>query len=311
MSLRLGYGTNGFADHQLREALDVIGGLGFEGVGLTLDHHHLDPFADDLPGRARAVRGMLAQRGLSVVVETGGRYVLDPQRKHEPTLVCEDGRSRRVDLLARAIRVAGDLGAPVVSFWSGALPTGTLAGRGTERLVASLERLVPLAETEGVRLALEPEPGHHVALVDEALAVLDQLGRPDGLGITVDVGHAVCNEPRGPGDTLRRAGDRLLNVQLDDMLPGVHEHLEFGQGDVDLVEVLATLLDLGYQGLAAVELPRHSHAAPLTARRAAHALQAALARVDRDAGRPAPPARPGQHEASVDLRQDAPAGSGP
>ncbi len=286
MSLRLGYGTNGFADHRLTEALDVIASLGFEGVGLTLDHHHLDPFADDLPARSAKVRTALEQRGLSVVVETGGRYVLDPVRKHEPTLVCEDGRSRRVDLLARAIRVAGDLGAPVVSFWSGVLPTGTPARKGTERLVASLEQLVPQAESAGVRLALEPEPGHHVSVVDEALDVLDRLGHPDGLALTVDVGHVICNEPRGIGDTLRHVGLRLANVQLDDMRPDVHEHLEMGDGDVDMVEVVQTLLDLDYQGLAAVELPRHSHAAPAVARRAALALQAAVAEAARRTGAP-------------------------
>lgn len=284
MSLRLGYGTNGFADHRLSEAFDVIASLGFEGVGLTLDHHHLDPFGDDLPARCAEVRRALEQRGLSVVVETGGRYVLDPVRKHEPTLVCEDGRSRRVDLLARAIRVAGDLGAPVVSFWSGVLPTGTPARKGTERLVASLEHLVPLAEAADVRLALEPEPGHHVSVVDEALDVLDRLGHPEGLALTVDVGHVICNEPRGLGDTLRHVGARLANVQLDDMLPGVHEHLELGDGDVDMVEVVQTLLDLDYQGLAAVELPRHSHAAPAVARRSALALQAALSEADRRTG---------------------------
>ena len=281
MSLRLGYGTNGFADHRLPEALDVIASLGFDGVGLTLDSSHLDPFADDLDARVALVRRALEERDLSVVVETGGRYVLDPYRKHEPTLVGDAGRSRRVDLLARATRVANGLGAPVVSFWSGVLPAGTPARTGTERLLTSLEQLVPLAEAEGVRLALEPEPGHHVAVVDDALDVLASLGSPDGLGVTVDVGHAVCNEPRGPGGTLRRVGTHLANVQLDDMRPGVHEHLEFGEGDVDLVEVLQALQDLDYRGLAAVELPRHSHAAPLVARRSALALQAAADTVAR------------------------------
>ena len=283
MRLLLGYGTNGFADHRLPEALDVIASLGFRGVGLTLDHSHLDPFAADLDDRVAGVRRALEERSLAVVVETGGRYVLDPYRKHEPTLVGNEGRSRRVDLLARAIRVAAGLGAPVVSFWSGVLPVGTTPSTGTERLLSSLEDLLPLADAAGVRLALEPEPGHHVSVVDDALDVLGQLGDPRTLGVTVDVGHVVCNEPLGPADTLRRVGDRLANVQLDDMLPGVHEHLEFGAGDVDLVEVVQALQELGFAGLAAVELPRHSHAAPLVAQRSAAALEAAVAEVARRA----------------------------
>ena len=51
--LRFGYGTNGFSNHRLDDALAVIAELGYDGVALTLDHHHLDPFAPrpDPPGR--------------------------------------------------------------------------------------------------------------------------------------------------------------------------------------------------------------------------------------------------------------------
>ena len=38
--------------------------------------------------------------------------------------------------------------------------------------------------------------------------------------------------------------------------------LEFGSGDIDFPPVLAALGTAGYRGLVAVELPRHSHAAP-------------------------------------------------
>ena len=65
-----------------------------------------------------------------------------------------------------------------------------------------------------------------------------------------------------------------MNVQLDDMRPGVHEHLEFGEGELELPATLAALTEVGYTGVAAVELPRHSHAAPDVAARAIAALAA-------------------------------------
>ena len=46
------------------------------------------------------------------------------------------------------------------------------------------------------------------------------------------------------------------------MRRGVHEHLEFGTGEIDFPPVLRALDEVGYRGLVAVELPRHSHAAP-------------------------------------------------
>jgi hypothetical protein len=67
----------------------------------------------------------------------------------------------------------------------------------------------------------------------------------------------------------------LVNVQLDDMVRGVHEHLEFGQGSLDLCGTLAALDEIDYRGCACVELPRHSHAAPDAAARAMRALTAA------------------------------------
>ncbi|MFT7835966.1 EboA domain-containing protein [Saccharothrix sp. BKS2] len=274
MSTRFGYGTNGFANHRLDDALAVIADLGYRGVALTLDHHHLDPYAPDLARRVDAVARRLAELDLGVVVETGARYLLDPRRKHHPTLV-SDGQERRVDFLGRALVVARDLGADCVSFWAGVRPADVPPDRAWTRLRSGVAEVVDLADRAGVRLGLEPEPGHVVERLDQALALRAELGEPHALGITLDVGHCVAVEPEDAAACVRRAGDLLVNVQLDDMLPGVHEHLEFGEGALDLRATLAALEDTGYRGLAAVELPRHSHAAPEVARRALAALRAA------------------------------------
>ncbi|MFE7329639.1 TIM barrel protein [Streptomyces sp. NPDC057565] len=45
------------------------------------------------------------------------------------------------------------------------------------------------------------------------------------------------------------------------MRRGTHEHLEFGEGEIDFPPVLCALDDAGYRGLVTVELPRHAHAA--------------------------------------------------
>jgi sugar phosphate isomerase/epimerase len=88
--LRYAYNTNGAAHHRLDDALALVADAGYDGVALTLDVHHLDPFAPDLPSRARALGARLRALGLGLVVETGARYLLDPRAKHEPTLVTAD-----------------------------------------------------------------------------------------------------------------------------------------------------------------------------------------------------------------------------
>ncbi|MFG3052265.1 sugar phosphate isomerase/epimerase family protein [Kitasatospora sp. NPDC048239] len=270
----LGYGTNGFSNHRLADALRVIADLGYTATGLTLDHHHLDPYGPDLARETEQLGNLLAELGLRCVVETGARYLLDPYRKHHPTLVSESARPR-IDFLVRAVRIAESLGADCVSFWSGTAEPGTDPPTNRRRMIDHLGPVLAEAQRRGVRLGLEPEPGMVVQHLDQALDLRRELGEPDLLGITLDVGHCVAVEPVDAAACIRRAGRHLVNVQLDDMLPGIHEHLEFGQGRLDLAATLAALDETGYTGVAAVELPRHSHAAPQTAQRAMAALRQA------------------------------------
>ncbi|MEY7972887.1 EboA domain-containing protein [Saccharomonospora xinjiangensis] len=286
-TLRFGYGTNGFANHRLDDALAVIADLGYSGVALTLDHAHLDPFADDVVAQTARVAKRLSELGLGVVVETGARFLLDPWRKHQPTLLSGEP-GPRIDFLRRAAEIADDLGAECVSFWSGVADSTVDEETAWQRLLSGVSAVL---ETTNARFALEPEPGHYVQHLDQALRLRGELGEVDRLGITLDVGHCVAVEPVSAAECVREAGPLLFNVQLDDMVPGVHEHLEFGEGRLDLADTLAALAEVGYRGLAAVELPRHSHAAPDVARRARAALASADWVVDAESAIRAEPER--------------------
>jgi len=271
-----GYGTNGFADHTLTDALDVIADGGYGAVALTLGHPHFDPFAADWRVQAERLSADLARLGLRIVVETGARYLLDPWRKHRPNLLDRDAGCR-IDLLRRAIEIAAVLQAECVSLWSGVLPEDVTSAEAWELLVERLAVLVPFADERGVVLSIEPEPGMLVETVADAVRLRAALGDPASVGITVDLGHCVAVEPGGVVGALRQAGAALRNVQVDDMLPGVHEHLELGMGALDLVAAIETLRELGYTGVAALELPRHSHDAPRLVRTSKEAWDAAAA----------------------------------
>ncbi|MFC8569262.1 sugar phosphate isomerase/epimerase family protein [Streptomyces sp. NPDC057245] len=262
--VRFGYGTNGLADLRLDDALGLLADLGYDGVGLTLDHMHLDPLAADLTARTRHVARRLDALGLGVTVETGARYVLDPRRKHGPSLLDPDpdDRARRADLLVRAVRVAADLGAHAVHCFSGVTPEGTDEETAWKRLAETLAPVLDAAATEGVPLAVEPEPGHLLSTLADFHTLRRALGDPGHLGLTLDIGHCQCLEPLPPADCVRAAAPWLRHVQIEDMRRGVHEHLPFGDGEIDFPPVLEALAATGYQGLTVVELPRHSHAGP-------------------------------------------------
>jgi len=260
---RFGYGTNGFADHRLEDALAIMADLGYDGVALTLDHQHLDPYAADLAARVSTLARLLDRLGLDVVIETGARYLLDPWRKHQPTLVSAEpeGRAVRIDLLTRAVRIAADLGAQAVSFWSGTASVDCDRATALDRVAAGCETVLAAAQKAGVVLGFEPEPGMAVDTLDRFAELRAILGRPDRFGVTLDLGPCRRLEPIPVADCVARVADCLVNVQIDDMRRGVHEHLEFGQGEIDFPPVLRALSEAGYTGLVSVELPRHSHAA--------------------------------------------------
>lgn len=278
MSWTWGYGTNGFTDHPLPAALDVLQHHGYVAVALTLGHPHLDPFAADWRAQTEALAADLHRRGLRVVVETGARYLLDPLRKHRPTLVDREA-GPRLAFLRRAVEIAAILDADCVSLWSGVAPDDVPVDQARVLLEERLLELTAFASAAGVTLALEPEPGMLVETVADALALRARLGHPANLGLTVDLGHCVVVEPEGVVGALRAAGPLLRNVQADDMLPGAHEHLPFGEGELDLDAALQALRDLEYAGVIAVELPRHAHAAPELARASMAALVAAAERI--------------------------------
>ena len=263
---RLGYNTNGFAHHRLDDALRVMAELGYDAVALTPDANHLPPdrtSAADL----RAIRSRLERLDLAVVVETGARYVLDPRRKHRPTLLERDpaDRARRLDFLVRCAEIASELGGDCVSFWSGVPAPGVSRDEAWGWLVDGVAEVCRRVEPLGVRPAFEPEPGMLCESLADWAALRDAVSSP-ALGLVLDVGHVPCTESISAGDAIRRHGAELRTLHLDDSRGGVHEHLQIGEGELDWPDIARALREVGFTGVAAFELSRHSHAAPEAAR---------------------------------------------
>jgi L-ribulose-5-phosphate 3-epimerase len=266
--MRLGYNSNGFAHHRLEDALEILAGLGYRAVALTPDVHHLPPF-ETTGAELRALRRRLRALELAPVVETGARFLLDPRRKHRPNLLeSEPGeRARRLEFLVRCAELAAELEAGVVSVWSGVRPASTGPEEAWSLLVDGVGALCERAGALGVRVGFEPEPGMFVENLAEWERLRAALPHP-ALGLTLDVGHVPCTETVSPAEAIRAHAGELLNVHLDDVRGGVHEHLQVGEGELDWGEIARALGEAGFSGVASFELSRHSHAAPQAAREA-------------------------------------------
>ncbi|HUY32134.1 MAG TPA: sugar phosphate isomerase/epimerase family protein [Pirellulales bacterium] len=265
----LGYNTNGLAHHDVFEGVALLAEIGYKSVAITLDHAALNPYATDVRARVDAMRRLLDDLALRSVVETGARFLLDPRHKHEPTLVTAEpaSRGRRIDFLHRAIDVAATLGSDCVSFWSGVLGDDADEKAVFSRLVEALRPVAEHAASRGVKLGFEPEPGMFIDTMDRYDELLERLDVGQ-LGLTLDIGHLHCQGETPLADYIARYAPRLLNVHIEDMRSGVHEHLMFGEGEIDFPDVIDALAKAGYSGGLHVELSRHSHIAPEAARRA-------------------------------------------
>lgn len=274
--MRLGYNTNGLAHHSLPEALRLLASLGYQSVAITIDHHALNPYGSDFERQLHETHELLEELGLHSVIETGARYLLDPRHKHEPTLLSPKsaGRPRRIEFLRHAVDLAAALKSDCISLWSGVLHDDVSEEKAFARLVEGLAIVLEYAERKNVMLGFEPEPGMLIDTMDSFAKLAEAVDSPR-LKLTLDLGHLHCLGEVPISDVIRRWGDSLVNIHIEDMKAGVHEHLMFGEGEIDFPPAIAALAEVGYAGGLHVELSRHSHQGP-TAARQTHAFLAPL-----------------------------------
>ncbi|MEZ5966626.1 MAG: sugar phosphate isomerase/epimerase family protein [Planctomycetota bacterium] len=272
--MHLGYNTNGLQNHRLDDALRLLADSGYAAVALTPDVSHLDPLRCT-SAEVQTIGALVQQLGLRVAVETGARFVLDPFRKHEPTLMNRDpdARTRRLDFYRRCAAIGRDLGAEVLSFWSGVEIDAT-GSDGHAWLLDGVARTSALVRDAGLTPALEPEPGMAVSTCAHYATVAEALGAA-APSLCLDVGHLYVTGEGDPETVIARHAGALRQVHVEDMRRGRHEHLPPGEGDVDFAAVRRALEGAGYDGCVCFELSRSSHAAPDMLRRCRDAWHAA------------------------------------
>lgn len=262
----LGYNTNGFANHRCIDAVQVIHEIGYNSIALTIDHHCLNPFDSSSRTQLMELSKLLADLGMSNVIETGARYLLDPRQKHEPTLM-SGNQQRRIDFYKYCIEYAVELNSDCVSLWSGILTDDLSDEAALERLASGLHPVLQVAETAGVTIGFEPEPGMYIDTTSRFERLKQWVDSPN-LKMTMDVGHLYCLHEVPITDYLHRFADQIVNIHMEDMKAGIHEHLMFGEGDMSFPPIIEALKSINYTGGVHVELSRHSHDAPQTARKA-------------------------------------------
>lgn len=265
----LGYNTNGFAHHRLEDTIEILADLGYQGIGLTLDWNTIHFSEGNWYDRAAKIQEWLNQHHMKVVIETGARFLLDMRRKHQPTLLTSsvEERLQRFDFLDTCSRLGRILRAEAISFWSGTALDETSHSELCQRLATSCRTLCDAPKGFESRWAFEPEPGMFIDTMDKFAELHKSVDRRN-FGLTLDLGHLHCQGEFPIREHLLRWKNQLWNIHIEDMKQGVHDHLMFGEGEINFAEIFETLHEIDYQGGIFVELSRHSHNAVEVARKA-------------------------------------------
>ena len=261
--LRFSYNTIGCSNHTLTDALELISEAGYQGVTLTLDVHHMNPFEDDYERAAESLRGALEAADLALVVDTGARFLLDPRERLEPSLLSpsEEGRARRLDFITRAIRICEICSGEAVTFTAGRVKRNVGQANAGAWLLDGLSRIAETAAGAGVAVALEPEPGHIVGTLDDFTLVRDAAKQMTDapIDLAIDTGHTFIAGVRAPHQAVKEFASILRAVSIGDMTRSAPHHVPIGTGEVDVAAVLAALQAIDFGGLVSVKLPRDSH----------------------------------------------------
>lgn len=129
----------------------------------------------------------------------------------------------------------------------------TVQGRAEDdtNAVKAIRELADRAAQSGVRVALYPHAGFHVATLDDALRVLSKVER-DNIGVTFNLCHELKAGNAARFDALlEQAAPHLYYVSINGAdHEGDWNRLirPLGEGDFDVYGVLKTLKTLGYAG---------------------------------------------------------------
>ena len=256
----IGYNTNGLANHSAEDALNLLAKTGYRSVAITIDHGWLSPKDPKSKVQLQQMKHFLKEHRFSNVIETGARFLLDPTHKHAPTLLDSDPDKarKRIEFLKYCIDVGAELESDCVSLWSGIKPADISFNSAVERLVNNLRPVLEYEDLRGVDIGFEPEPGMLIDNTGRFERMLHLIDSPR-LKMTLDIGHLFCLSEIPIANYIEKWADRIINIHIEDMKAGVHEHLMFGEGQIYFPPVIESLRDVNYKRGVHIELSRHSH----------------------------------------------------
>jgi sugar phosphate isomerase/epimerase len=186
---------------------------------------------------------------------------LSPQAIHDDieTAITTCRNTRRLDIVTFDVRICGQTDDDLAKFASICklakstkvvtltVPSGELGTPFNEE-VERLQKLVDIAETQGVRVGLKTQVGR---LSEDPDTVMVLCNNVHGLGVTLDPSHYVC----GPhaGRNYEKILKYTFHVHLRDTSP-TQLQVRVGQGEIDYGRLINQLRKVNYNRSLSVNI---------------------------------------------------------
>ncbi|HMK64985.1 MAG TPA: sugar phosphate isomerase/epimerase family protein [Thermodesulfobacteriota bacterium] len=251
--MKFGYSTNAFVKYTLFQAIEKIAALGFPGIEIMCDRPHLYP-PDFGPEALADLKNFLEQNKLTItnlngftLFAVGDTYLpswIEPEKER---------REMRIRHTLDCLSVAHSLNCRNISLPPGGPLNGMDRSTALQLFRQGLEEVLPLAESLGVHLLVEPEPGLLLERGGQFRQFIKDF-QSSCLGLNFDIGHFFC-----VGEAPEAAFEDLFpwigHVHIEDIAPNrKHYHLIAGKGAIQFLELFKIMSTLGYNGDITLEL---------------------------------------------------------
>jgi fructoselysine 3-epimerase len=260
--MKLAFSTNAYTKHSLLTALEGIKRAGFAGVEILADiPHAYPPTIDD--ALTRSVTDALARLDLAVSninCNCSFGYWKDapPEAYFEPSLISPNPKHRadRTAMILRTLQFAKNVGAQNISITSGHMLGGMPPTKAAAQFAESIRPILDRAETLGIDVGIECEPGLFLEYVEELRDWINRLNHPR-FGANLDIGHSQVIGESIPHEVEKLKG-RIWNLHVEDIPGRKHYHMIPGEGTLDWNALNASLTKIGYDRFLTVELYTHT-----------------------------------------------------
>lgn len=251
--MKIGTATSVLYQYDLKDAIPLIAGLGFDGVDLWGGRPHI--YRQDYTREELAeLRKYIAGHGLEVASLMPAFY------RYPHSLSSPNPKIRRdsIHYMRESIENAAVLGTKTVLV----VPDLSLYGQSRQdsfqRLVDSIDEISTFAMQFELMLGIEVLYADETDLVDSsdaALEIIRRLDRPN-LGVVVDTGTLNLSK-ESPEEMLKKLDGCLLQIHVNDN-HGVEkqENLIPGEGNYDFAGLIRTLKAWKYSGYLSAELSK-------------------------------------------------------